>query len=153
MEPKTVTVNKKLLHTFEIVETFEAGIVLRGSEVKSLREGKIDIKDAFCLVERGEVWLINCRIPLYGKATHIRLDPDRKRKLLLNRTEIDRLAAKIAQKGFALKPVRVFFTPRGFAKVEIGLCRHKKTWDRRDEIRTRELDRELERFRKGRSWS
>jgi SsrA-binding protein len=153
MEPKTVTVNKKLLHTFEIVETFEAGIALRGSEVKSLREGKIDVKDAFCLVEHGEVWLVNCRIPLYAKTTHVRLDPGRKRKLLLNRREIERLAAKIAQKGFALKPSRVYFNARGFAKVEIGLCRHKKTWDRRDEIRDRELDRQLERYKKGQEWN
>jgi SsrA-binding protein len=83
----------------------------------------------------------------------VRLDPGRKRKLLLNRREIERLAAKIAQKGFALKPSRVYFNARGFAKVEIGLCRHKKTWDRRDEIRDRELDRQLERYKKGQEWN
>lgn len=144
-----VATNKKLYHNFEIIDVYEAGIVLKGAEVKSIREGKIDIKDAFCLIKKDELWLINCRIPEYEKASHIKLPPDRERKLLLHKNEIKRLIGKIAQKGYLIKPTRVYFNERGFVKLEIALCKYKKMYDRREEIKKREMDRELMRAKKG----
>lgn len=144
-----VTVNRKIYHSFDIIETYEAGVVLKGSEVKSIREGKIDIKDAYCLVKKGEVWLINCRIAPYEKSSHVKLPLDRERKLLLHKQEINRIIGKISQRGLVLKPTMVYFNNRGFVKIEIALCKYKKLYDRRQEIKKRELDRELQRIKKG----
>jgi len=149
MEKKVVTQNKKVYHNFEIIETYEAGIVLKGSEVKSIREGKIDIKDAFCLVKKNELWLINAKIAPYEKSTHVKLPIDRDRKLLLHKKEINRIIGKMSQKGFVIKPTKVYFNERGFAKVEIALCKYKKLYDRKEEIKLRELERELHRIKKG----
>ena len=149
MEKKVVTQNKKVYHNFEIIETYEAGIVLKGSEVKSIREGKIDIKDAFCLVKKNELWLINAKIAPYEKSTHVKLPIDRDRKLLLHKREINRIIGKMSQKGFVIKPTKVYFNERGFAKVEIALCKYKKLYDRKEEIKLRELERELHRIKKG----
>lgn len=150
METKVVTVNRKVPHNFEILETYEAGIVLKGCEVKSIREGKIDIKDAYCVVRNGEVFLVNCRIADYEKSSsHTKVSPDRDRKLLLHKSEIKRLYGKMSERGYVLKPTKVYFNERGFAKVEIALCKYKKVYDRREEIKKRELDRELLRIRKG----
>lgn len=146
---KNITVNRKLYNNFEILDTYEAGIELKGAEVKSIREGKIDIKDAYCIISKNEIWLINCRIANYEKSTHYRLDPERKRKLLLHRNEINRLIGKVSQKGFLIKPTKVYFSKRGFVKIEIALCKPKKLYDRREEIKRRELDRELSKLRKG----
>ncbi len=144
-----VAQNKKVYHNFEIIETYDAGIVLKGSEVKSIREGKIDIKDAYCLIKRNEVWLINAKIAPYEKSSHVKLPIDRDRKLLLHRREINRIIGKMSQKGFLLKPTKVYFNERGFAKIEIALCKYKKLYDRREEIKKRELEKELIRIRKG----
>jgi SsrA-binding protein len=149
MEKKIVAQNKKVYHSFEIVETYESGIVLKGSEVKSIREGKIDIKDAYCLVKRNELWLINAKIAPYGKSTHVKLPIDRERKLLLHKNEINRIIGKMSQKGFVLRPTKVYFNERGFVKIEIALCKYKKLYDRREEIKQRELNRELQRIKKG----
>jgi SsrA-binding protein len=148
MEKKIVAQNKKVYHSFEIIETYEAGIVLKGSEVKSIREGKIDIKDAYCLVKKNELWLINAKIAPYEKSTHVKLPIDRERKLLLHKNEINRIIGKMAQKGFVLKPTKVYFNERGFVKIEIALCKYKKLYDRREEIKQRELNRELQRIKK-----
>jgi len=148
MEKKIVAQNKKVYHSFEIIETYEAGIVLKGSEVKSIREGKIDIKDAYCLVKRNELWLINAKIAPYEKSTHVKLPIDRERKLLLHKNEINRIIGKMSQKGFVLKPTKVYFNERGFVKIEIALCKYKKLYDRREEIKQRELNRELQRIKK-----
>ncbi|MCS7230700.1 MAG: SsrA-binding protein SmpB [Elusimicrobiota bacterium] len=143
-----VTTNKKIYHNFEILETYEAGIVLKGSEVKSIRSGKIDIKDAYCIVKKNEIWLINSKIAEYEKATHIKIPIDRPRKLLLHKEEINRIIGKMSQKGLVLKPTKVYFNERGFAKVEIALCKYKKLIDRREEIKEKELKRELEFYKK-----
>ncbi|MFN3550552.1 MAG: SsrA-binding protein SmpB [Endomicrobiia bacterium] len=146
---KVVTINKKLYHNFEILELYEAGIVLKGSEVKSIREGKIDIKDAFCIIKKNEVWLINSRIAEYEKSSHTKIPIDRERKLLLHKKEIKRLIGKISERGYVLKPTKVYFNNRGFVKIEIALCKYKKKYDRRKEIKEKEMDRELLRAKKG----
>jgi SsrA-binding protein len=148
MESKIVTINKKVYHNFDILEEYEAGIELRGAEVKSVRNGNVDIKDAFCVIEKNEVWLVNCRIAKYEKTTYDKLDPDRKRRLLLHKNEIKRLYGKLTQKGLIIKPVKMYFNERNIVKVQIALCKHKKLYDRREEIKTRELNRQLQRFKR-----
>ncbi len=148
-ENKVLTINKKLYYNFEIIESYEAGIVLKGSEVKSIREGKIDIKDAFCIIKKNEVWLFNARIAEYEKSSHTKIPIDRERKLLLHKTEIKRLIGKISERGYVLKPTKVYFNNRGFVKIEIALCKYKKKYDKREEIKERELNRELLRAKKG----
>lgn len=144
-----VVTNRRARHKFELVETMEAGIVLRGSEVKALRGGKAQMTDAYAVVEAGEVWLRNLHIPPYEFATADAHDPARPRKLLLHRAEIERLVGKTAQKGLTLIPTRIYFKgPR--AKVELALARGKEGRDRRREIAERDVRREVEREFKGR---
>jgi SsrA-binding protein len=141
---KTVAVNRKARHDYEIVETFEAGIVLAGSEVKSLRAGQASIAEAFGRVNDGEVWLENLHIPPYSQAsTHRTLEPRRPRKLLLHRGEIDRLVGKLKEKGFSLVPMRLYFK-HGLAKIELGLGRGKRKYEKRQAIAEREHKREIE---------
>jgi SsrA-binding protein len=144
-----VVTNRRARHKFELVEKMEAGIVLTGSEVKSLRSGKAQMTDAYAVVERGEVWLRNLHIPPYEFAAADAHEATRPRKLLLHRGEIGRLIGKTAQKGLTLVPVRIYFKgPR--AKVELALARGKEGRDRRREIADRETRREVEREFKGR---
>lgn len=144
-----VVTNRRARHKFELVETMEAGIVLRGSEVKALRGGKAQMTDAYAVVDDGEVWLRKLHIPPYEFATVDAHDPERPRKLLLHRGEIERLVGKTAQKGLTLVPTRIYFKgPR--AKVELALARGKEQRDRRREIADRDVRREVEREFKGR---
>lgn len=144
-----VVTNRRARHKFELVERMEAGIVLTGSEVKSLRSGKAQMTDAYAVVDRGEVWLRNLHIPPYEFAAVDAHEATRPRKLLLHRGEIERLIGKTAQKGLTLIPVRVYFKgPR--AKVELALARGKEGRDRRREIADREVRRDVEREFKGR---
>lgn len=144
-----VVTNRRARHKFELVEKFEAGIVLTGSEVKALRGGKAQMTDAYAVVDKGEVWLRKLHIPPYEFATADAHDPERPRKLLLHRAEIERLVGKTAQKGLTLVPVRIYFKgPR--AKVELALARGKEGRDRRREIADRDVRREVEREFKGR---
>lgn len=144
-----VATNRRARHKFELVETFEAGIVLKGSEVKSLRGGKAQMADAYAVIEDGQVWLRNLHIPPYEPASRENHDPERPRKLLLHRAEIERLIGKTAQKGLTLIPTRIYFKgPR--AKVELGLARGKEGRDRRREIADRDMRREVEREFKSR---
>lgn len=144
-----VVTNRRARHKFELVEKLEAGIVLRGSEVKALRGGKAQMADAYAVVEDGEVWLRNLHIPPYEHAPIDAHDPVRPRKLLLHREEIERLVGKTAQKGLTLVPTRIYFKgPR--AKVELALARGKEQRDRRREIAERDVRREVEREFKGR---
>jgi SsrA-binding protein len=144
-----VATNRRARHRFETVEKLEAGIVLRGSEVKSLREGKAQMGDAYAVVEKGEIWLRNLHIPPYEPASRENHEPERPRKLLLHRGEIERLVGKTAERGLTLIPTRVYFKgPR--AKVELALARGKEGRDRRREIAARDLRREVEREFKGR---
>lgn len=144
-----VATNRRARHKFELVETFEAGIVLRGSEVKSLRNGKAQMTDAYAVIEDGEVWLRKLHIPPYAPASRENHDPDRPRKLLLHRGEIERLVGKAAQRGLTLIPTRIYFKgPR--AKVELALARGKEGRDRRREIAEQDVRREVEReFKRG----
>lgn len=144
-----VATNRRARHKFELVEKFEAGIVLTGTEVKSLRNGKAQMSDAYAVVNDGEVWLRNLHIPPYEPASRENHEPERPRKLLLHRGEIERLVGKTAEKGLTLIPVRVYFKgPR--AKVELALARGKEGRDRRREIAARDVRREVEREFKGR---
>jgi len=144
-----VATNRRARHKFELVETIEAGIALRGSEVKSLRSGKAQMSDAYAVVENGEVWLRHLHIPPYAPASNQNHEPERQRKLLLHRAEIERLIGKTAQRGLTLIPTRIYFKgPR--AKVELALARGKEGRDRRREIADRDVRREIEREFKGR---
>jgi SsrA-binding protein len=139
-----VATNRRATHKYELVEKLEAGIELSGSEVKSLREGKTQIGDAYAVIEDGEVWLRNAHIPQYAPASMENHDPERPRKLLLHRYEIERLVGRLQRKGLTMIPTRIYFKgPR--AKVELALARGKEQRDRRREIRDRDVRREVER--------
>ena len=139
-----VATNRRARHRFNLLERFEAGIELRGSEVKSLRQGKAQLNEAYAVIDRGEVWLQGAYIPPYLPASHENHDPDRPRKLLLHRREIERLIGKTAERGLTLIPTRIYFKgPR--AKVELALAKGKEGRDKRREIRDRDLRREVER--------
>ena len=150
-EPRTVTVNRKARHDYFIEETIEAGLVLTGSEVKSLRDGRANLKDSFARVDRGEAVLVNAHISPYDPAARDGHEPTRSRKLLLHHRQIDRLAGKVKEKGLTLIPLRLYFNARGRAKVELGLARGKRQYDKRQTIKEREARRETERaLRSGR---
>jgi SsrA-binding protein len=141
---KVVARNRKARHQFEILETIEAGMELRGPEVKSIRAGHISFQDAFARVERGEVWLHSLHISPYEQANRANVDPVRPRRLLLNRKEIRHLAAKVDEKGLTVVPLDVFFS-RGYAKVTLGVARGRKLHDKREALKRREQDREAQR--------
>ena len=141
---KVVARNRKARHEYEILETFEAGMVLKGPEVKSLREGKASFQDAFARVDRGEVWLHSLHISPYEQANRFNEDPLRVRKLLMNRHEIRRLLGKVEEKGLTLVPLEIYFV-RGNAKVQLGLARGKKLHDKREALKQKQLDREARR--------
>lgn len=141
---RDIAVNRRARHDYLIEETFEAGIVLTGSEVKSLREGKANLKDSYGRIDRGEIWLFNAHISPYGPASQFGHEPTRSRKLLLHRREIERLWGKVKERGFTIIPLRLYFK-HGRAKVELGLARGKKLHDKREAIREREVKREMDR--------
>ena len=146
---KIVAQNRKAFHDYTIEETVEAGIVLEGTEVKSLRDGRANLKDSYVLVKDGEVFLLNCHISPYSHGNIMNHDPLRTRKLLLHAKEIEKLKGKAAQKGYSLIPLKIYFKgPR--AKVEIGLARGKRVYEKRESIKKREADREIERAMKTR---
>jgi len=150
MAQKIVCTNRKAHHLYEIEETYEAGIQLLGCEVKSLREGRANLNDSFARVVNGEVYLYNFHISPYPHSEEAkRIDPTRTRKLLLHKREIKRLAGKVQLKGYTLIPLKVYFNERGLAKVELALARGKKIVDKREDIKRRELERELHRKYKG----
>jgi SsrA-binding protein len=142
-----VTVNRRARHDFHVEETFEAGLVLSGSEVKSLRAGKAQLKDSYGRIERGEVWLFNAHISLYAAAAQFGHEPTRSRKLLLHRREIQHLIGKVKERGLTLIPLRLYFK-KGRAKVELAVARGKKLYDKRASIKEREVRREMDRARK-----
>ncbi|HTX44792.1 MAG TPA: SsrA-binding protein SmpB [Solirubrobacteraceae bacterium] len=144
--PGDVATNRQASYRFNLLERFECGIVLTGTEVKSLREGKAQLKDSYAVLRGGEVWLIGVYIPPYGPAARENHDPERDRKLLLHRREIDRLVGRTHERGLTLVPTRIYFAgPRSRAKVEIALARGKDVHDKRDAIRTREMARDVQR--------
>ena len=141
--PGTVATNRRARHDYEILETIEAGLVLRGTEVKSLRGAHVTFKDAFATVRNNEAWLVGCHINPYSHGTDANHDPERDRKLLLHRREISRLTGKVAERGLTLIPLRLYFKG-GRAKLEIGLARGKKLHDKRSALREKETRREME---------
>ena len=141
---KVVATNRKARYNFEILDTFEAGMVLRGSEVKSLRDAQVQLKDSYASIRGGEVWLENVHIAPYSFAEGGGHDPERPRKLLLHRREIDRLFGRIKEEGLTLVPLQVYFV-NGKAKVELGLGKGKRTRDKRRDIVARQQKREMDR--------
>ncbi len=138
---KLVASNRKAFHDYFILEKLEAGIVLLGTEVKSIREGRVNLKDSYALVKDGEPFLINCHISPYSPGNRENHDPTRTRKLLLHAKEIRKLIGKTQEKGLTLVPLRVYLT-RGRVKVELGIARGKKEYDKRETERRKEADRE-----------
>ncbi|MBM3244571.1 MAG: SsrA-binding protein SmpB [Candidatus Omnitrophica bacterium] len=149
MKNSTAT-NKKAYRDYEIIESVECGIELKGSEVKSLRAGKINLDDSFARIEKEGVTLYNTHISPYEQASYMNTDPVRPRRLLLHKGQIIKLSAKVNQKGFTLVPLKVYFNERGFAKLELALCKGKKLYDRREDIKRRETDLALRRVIKSR---
>lgn len=141
---KPVCQNRKAYHDYQIEDTIEAGIALLGTEVKSLRQGKASLKESYVLFREDEAYLLNCHISPYSHGNRMNHDPLRTRKLLLNRKEINSLSGKVARKGYALIPLKIYFK-KSFAKIEIGLARGKKLYEKRDTIKEREARREIER--------
>lgn len=140
--------NRKAHRDYGILETIECGIELRGSEVKSIRQGKININDSFARIEGKEVILYNTHISSYEQASYLNVDPIRSRKLLLHTKQISKLMGQVAQKGVTLIPLKVYFNERGFAKVELAICKGKKLYDKREDIRRREENLKLRRVMK-----
>ena len=139
---KVITVNKKARFSYEIIEKYEAGISLRGTEVKSVRVGKVNIRGAYAVFKKGELFLVGMHISPYSKATVFCHDPTRPRKLLLHKRQLTRIAIKVAEQGLTLIPLRLYFNERGKLKVEIALARGRKLYDKRQVIAKREAERE-----------
>lgn len=142
---ETVAVNRKARHNYLITDTFEAGLVLTGTEIKSIRAGKANLSDAYARVEKGEAWLVGAHIAPYEAGNRWNHEPKRDRKLLLHRTEIDELMGRASAKGLTVVPLRLYINDKGRAKVELGLARGKQLHDRRREIAERDARREVER--------
>lgn len=139
---KIIATNKKAYHDYYIEETFEAGIVLQGTEVKSIREGKVNLKEAFCRIKDGEVFINNMNIAVYEFGNRENHDPTRMRKLLLHHGEIDKLIRLTEQKGLALIPTKIYFK-KNYVKLELGVGRGKKLHDKRETLKQKEADREM----------
>ncbi len=139
--------NKQATFNYELIDKFIAGIVLRGTEIKSIREGKVNLTDGYCYFSRGEIFVKGISITPYAQGTHYNHEAGRERKLLMKRAELNKLEAKVEEKGLALIPVRLFINDSGLAKLEIGLGRGKKTHDKRESIKERDVKRELNRIK------
>ena len=154
MGEQTVALNRKARHDYHIEETFEAGIALTGTEIKSIRAGKANLQDAYARVERGEAWLMNATIAPFEGGNRNNHEPRRTRKLLLHRTEIDELMGRAGAKGLTIVPLRLYITGRGHAKIELGLARGKQLHDGRRDIAEGDargdIERELAEVRRGR---
>jgi SsrA-binding protein len=146
---KTITLNRKAYHDYHILDTLEAGIVLKGTEIKSIRDARVNIRDAYARVEGGELWLYNAHISKYQAGGYFDHDPDRRRKLLLHRSQIDELSMETVKKGLTIVPVRLYLK-NGKAKVELGLAKGKRAFDKRETIAKRDADRVIERSLKHR---
>lgn len=150
MAIKTVATNRKAYHNYHIGESVEAGIALTGTEIKSVREGKVSLADAYVRPEAGELWLVNAHIARYDAGSYMSHQPTRPRKLLLHRKQIESLTGRVVERGFTLLPLRLYIKD-SLAKVEVALARGKKLYDKRAAIARHETEREIERAIKGRS--
>lgn len=140
--------NRSAFHEYFVDATYVAGMVLLGTEVKSLREGKASFNDSYCLIDKGEIWLKSLHISPYSHGTVNNHDADRDRKLLLQKREIRRIQAKLKEKGYTLVPLKIFMNDKGFVKIEIGLAKGKKLYDKRESIKKKDQEREMKRFLK-----
>ncbi|HZW01182.1 MAG TPA: SsrA-binding protein SmpB [Candidatus Deferrimicrobium sp.] len=151
---KTIAQNRKARHDYIIEDTLEAGIALTGTEIKSIREGHVNLQDAYARVDRGEAWLVGAHVAPWSGGNRLNHEPRRDRKLLLHRTQIDQLVGRVRSKGLTLVPLTMYFNDRGRAKVELGLARGKKSYDHRRDIAERDarrdMDRDLADVRRGR---
>ncbi len=150
-EVKKITENRRARYEYHIVNTYEAGIVLEGPEVKSLRDGKVSLQEGYAKIENGEVFLCDVHISPYSKSNSLRYDPKRKRKLLLNKREIRKLFGRTQQSGFTLIPLSMYFSEKGIAKLSLGLAKGKHTYDKREDIKKQALNREAASALKGRT--
>ena len=141
---RTISQNRKAFHDYSITETLEAGLALHGSEIKSIRAGRVNLRDSYVAFREGEAWLIGAHIAGYNEASYLDHDPVRDRKLLLHRREIQRLRAQVEQRGYTVVPTRLYLK-NNRAKVEIGLAKGKHTYDKRESLRDRDTEREIER--------
>jgi SsrA-binding protein len=147
---RIIATNRKAHRDYVILEVFECGIELKGSEVKSIRAGKINLNDSFARVENNQVILYNTHISPYEEASYLNVEPTRARQLLLHKKQINKLIGEVMQKGFTLIPLKVYFNERGFAKLELALCKGKKLYDRRQDLKRREADLAIRRVMKSR---
>jgi len=147
---KIIANNKKAYRDYVVLETIEAGIELKGGEVKSLRDGRMSLDDGFARIEDNQVVLYNTHISPYKEASYLNVEPTRPRKLLLRMKQILKLSGTLTQKGFTLIPLKVYFNDNGFAKIELALCKGKKFYDHREDIKRRESDLEMRRAMKNR---
>ena len=147
MDKKVITTNRKAFHDYNIFDKFIAGIVLTGTEIKSVRNNAINLKDSFCKIEDNEIFLYNCHISPYEQGNRYNHKEQRVRKLLLTKKEILKMQSKIKKDGYTIIPLEVFISPKGFAKVEIGLAKGKKLYDKRETIAKKDQQRDIERSR------
>ncbi len=141
---KVITVNRQAYHDYTVERTLEVGIALMGTEIKSIRDGKVNLRGSYAMIRKNEIWLENAHIAIYEQGNRYNHEPMRNRKLLLHRREISQLAGKVATKGLTLVPLKLYLKG-GKAKIELGLCRGKKLYDKRDAIAERDVKREMER--------
>ncbi len=144
MDKKVISTNRKAFHDFLIFDKFIAGLVLTGTEIKSIRAGQINLKDSFAKIEKGEVFLYNCHISKFEQGNRYNHEPERTRKLLLNKKEILKMEGKIKKEGYTIVPLEVFLT-RGYAKLEIGLAKGKKLYDKREDLTKKTQNRDIQR--------
>ncbi|MDD6730216.1 MAG: SsrA-binding protein SmpB [Eggerthellaceae bacterium] len=149
-EEKLIAKNRKAFHDYEVLRTLEAGIALTGTEVCSLRESNCQLTDCFAIIKKGEVWLVNLHIHPYSHGNLSNPDPDRNRKLLLHRKEIRMLAEQTRERGMSLVPLKMYFAKNNLVKVELAVCKGKKLYDKRQDMRARDAKREIERSLKDR---
>lgn len=148
MTKKSVTVNRKAFHDFHLFDKFTAGMVLCGTEIKSIRKGAVNLKDSFCKIENGEMWLYSCHISPYEQGNRYNKEPERKRKLLLNKKEIMKMVGKIKKDGYTIIPIELFIAENGFAKLDIALCKGKKLYDKREDLTKKTQNRDIQRAMK-----
>jgi len=147
---KLIASNKQARRDYDVIETIEAGIELAGSEVKSIREANISLRESFARIENGEVFLYNTHISPYTEASYLNVDPLRPRRLLLHKNQIKKFYSSLSQRGFTLVPLSVYFNEKGKVKIELALCKGKKFYDRREAIKRREMELEVRKALKGR---
>ncbi|WP_018477457.1 SsrA-binding protein SmpB [Pontibacter roseus] len=138
-------VNRRASFEYQFLDKYTAGVMLKGTEIKSIREGKVNMQDGYCVIHNGEMWLHNVHISTYTEGTHYNHEPMRTRKLLLNKSELKKLEKGLQEQGVTVIPIRVFINDRGFAKVEVALARGKKLHDKREDIKAKDVKRELDR--------